>query len=88
MKTIFEIFSASSGFIAAFFWFKSARIKIPNSSAHLVVSSISIPTDDDLPDALRKQSKLSAIAAIFAGVSIIFQSITLILEYYKFACPI
>ena len=85
MSILLQVLCALFGFLAAFFWLKSAIIKIPNAAVQYVIpeSNFGVPTNHNMQNALKKQSKLSAIAAIFAGVSAICQSIALILPYFK-----
>lgn len=62
---ILNILTAITAFIAAVIWFLSAIITIPKKY-----------TKDMLADAVRKQSKLSAIAATSAGLSALLQAIS------------
>lgn len=82
--TVVEFFNYGSvitAFMAAFFWFLSAFVKgaskeEPDESG-MIPASITV-NGGDLSETLRKQSKNSAIAAVFAGLAAIFQALAML----------
>lgn len=69
VNTATTVIALVAGILAAAFWFWSASISIPG---------IALTFDADfspLTNALRWQSRLSALAAVFTGVSVICQAI-------------
>lgn len=59
--------------IAAFFWFRSGAIEIPDTM------QMNLSGDGSPSGYMKKQGKLSAIAAIFAALSAICQAVHLTL---------
>lgn len=95
-----DVLTAIAAIIAAFLWFKSAKIKTPHTFSIYVVKPQGLfgrplggnpiggtymgnaYSNDlqDLASALMKQSKFSAIAATFAGVSAILQAASILIK--------
>ena len=79
-KTFAECFGLFFAFVAATLWFLSARVKLPNYIRHIDEGFLddSQPKPDDdldrLTGGLTRQSRLSAWAAIAAGLSAVFQA--------------
>ena len=67
-----QLASAVLAFAAAVFWFLSARVVIPTAIRQIDFGTLDgQKTEDDLDrltNGLRRQSRLSAIAAICAGI--------------------
>jgi urea transporter len=63
--------AALSAFVAAGFWFISARGKIPKSDKTWVSF---LDTPDEIISALRYSAKWNRLAALFAGVSALFMT--------------
>jgi hypothetical protein len=62
--------------VAAVLWFWSAVVRIrPEYPLGLKIKQV-----QDLSDAVRKQSKLSAWAALFTGVSVLAQAVAMVLS--------
>ncbi|HLP52490.1 MAG TPA: hypothetical protein VK154_16495 [Chitinophagales bacterium] len=102
MKLIFDIFSIAFAVAAAVLWFRSARVKAPESSGIFTITGNSIlysfdpsiknlgnttvnekeffPAMSGLLYSYKKQSDLSAKAAIAAGLAALFQSISFIIS--------
>jgi hypothetical protein len=71
-----------SAFMAALFWFLSAFVKGKSSEERdetgMLQARITI-NGGDLSETLKKQSKFSAIAAVFAGISALLQGLVILL---------
>ena len=96
LTLVLDIISAVLAFLAAYYWFKSSRVKTPESfSIHVVKPSYSPMSNpmggtymghgysgqlQELGDALKTQSKLSAYGAILAGLAAVIQTISTILK--------
>ena len=65
-----QIVIAGLAFVAAVFWFWSAIVRIPN----LLETRLEGP--GSITEIMKKQSRLSAIAAVFAGLSVIAAAVT------------
>ena len=65
-----QIISAVFAFLAAGFWFGSALIRVPD----LLETPPTGP--GSITDIMRRQSRLSAIGAVFAGLSVIAAEVT------------
>ena len=65
-----QIISAVFAFLAAGFWFWSAVITVPD----LLNTPMSGP--GSITDIMKKQSRLNAIAAVFAGLSVMAATVT------------
>ena len=80
-----NIFSALFAFLAAIFWLLSTRVKTPEAfSVHGVsvggdVSSVHSKDFAILANALKKQSRFSAWAAMCAGCAAVLQAVELLL---------
>lgn len=79
---LLNYFSVATAFMAALFWFLSAFVKgkspeVPDESG-MIPASITV-NGGDLSETLKKQSKYSAIAAVFAGVAATFQGLVILL---------
>lgn len=73
--------AATTAFIAAFFWFLSAFVKgvskeKPDESGF--ISASIIVNGGDLSKTMRKQSKYSAVAAVFAGLAAVLQAMAML----------
>lgn len=68
-----EIISAVCALVAAGFWFWSAAVPVPD----LLQTPMS---DGSITDIMRRQSRLSAIAAVFAGASAIAAAVAVCLK--------
>jgi hypothetical protein len=62
---VLQWISVVTAFLAAVFWFWSAVVRLPTKYPF----GVRVKQAQDLNDAVRKQSKPSAWAAFFAGVS-------------------
>lgn len=85
MKTgalVTQALSIVFGIIAAAFWFCSARIHIPDHIPPSVDTGMGVSVNKalmELGPALQRQSKFSAIAAVFTGLSSILSAISMFL---------
>ena len=66
---ILSSLAIGTALLAAFFWFKSAIIKIPD------LADTPMSGKGSITDLMQKQSKLSAIGAIFAALSALLQAV-------------
>jgi hypothetical protein len=79
---ILQHLSAFCAFIAAVLWLSSALVKLPDAIRHLDAGFIDDtqpkPVDDldRLTSGLARQSRLSAMAALAAGLSALLQALT------------
>lgn len=102
ISTILMLFSAVTAIVAAFFWWKSAKVETPDSFPFYVVQHREMPLGvgrdgsmldggkfignaysdniNKLADALKKQSKMSSIGAIFAAISALLAGLSTILQ--------
>ncbi len=96
LNNALDILTAIAAIIAALLWFKSARIKTPNTfSIHVVKSRGQLGGNpmggtymgnaysndlQDLAAALKLQSTWSARAAVFAGISATLQSLSILIK--------
>jgi hypothetical protein len=93
MKFTLEIISAIFGGLAALLWFMSARVKTPtsfsitvhvaNTPSHLAIGPYQTSYGESaelnaLGKAVVRQSKLSSLAALCAGLAAAFQTITIL----------
>jgi hypothetical protein len=76
-----NVISVAFAAFAAIFWFASAAVRMPNDlGVGGLFATPLIPGLDALPKALKRQSHLSAGAAICAGISAAAQAIALALQ--------
>jgi len=71
MPLIYQVITAVTFFVAAYFWFMSAKIGLSKD-----------PSDEDVATAaekLKRQNRLNAIGALFAAFSAFFQAAFIIL---------
>jgi len=89
LLTFLDILSAISAVIAAIFWYRSTKVKTGGtfivyvSPAQALGGPVGVghsPQLEELAAALTKQSKLSAIAAFFAAIAALAQSIAVIIR--------
>jgi hypothetical protein len=77
---VIQIAAVLAAALAAAFWFMSSLVQIP--ARNLAIAALGGTRSDDLiqvGDALRKQGRLNAIAAICAAFSAIFQGVIVFL---------
>jgi hypothetical protein len=63
-----------TGLLAAGFWLWSARVSVPD------LLDTTIGGEGSITDILKRQSRLSAVAAIFAALSVMAQAATLFMK--------
>ncbi len=79
--TYLQFAAAGLAFVAAAFWLSSARIKLPTEIT--VGFGGSGGSVQELGDALRRQSRLSACAAVSAGVASICEGVFLFFPFVE-----
>jgi hypothetical protein len=77
LMTLFQWLSIVTGFLAAGFWFWSARVRLPTT----IISGWggSGGTAQELGNKLHAQGHISAAAASFSGLSLLCQAIAQLL---------
>jgi hypothetical protein len=84
LNILVQLSTCLSASLAAWYWYRSARVAIPTTFGIAVPATygIQIGTSrelDELAEALRNQSKLSSMAAMWAGLSGVMSAVTVAL---------
>jgi hypothetical protein len=77
--TLFQWLSIGTGFLAAGFWFWSARVRLPTTITSGWGDVGGMARFQVLADKLRAQGHISAAAASFSGLSVLCQAIAQLL---------
>ena len=84
MLIALQSFSVLAAFIAAFFWFRSARVKIPIITVAIIKEDGTIQRPPH-EQAWRDQSRFNAYGALWAAGAAIAQGIALLLPLLQTA---